>query len=418
MYRLEWIEQLKLRAAAPPQAAELSRVSPTVWKLGATSFLTDVSSEMVNSALPVYVVLHLQLNPLQYGAIDGVANGIAVALIAVAAGVVADRTRRHKLVAAAGYAVSALCKLLLLAVGGAWAGLAAVTAIDRTGKGARAAPRDALLSLSSPGPRLATAFAVHRSLDAGGSLLGPIAAFGLLAALPGAFDAVWVTSFVFAALGLAVLWLFVDDKTPASETPALPLSRAAVAGLVGEPRFRALAACSALLALATLSDGFLYLQLQSRSGLAPQFFPLYYVATASVYAALSFPAGRAADRWGRARVVVAGYALLGVLYLALLAPVGAGPALPAVCVLLLGAHYAATEGVLMALASGITSGEVRTVALALLATGIGFGKMASSLLFGWLWHSGGASAGLVALSGLLALAIGVAWRFLPGRGNV
>ena len=75
MYRLEWIERRKLRATAPPFTNQVATVSPVVWKLGWTSFLTDISSEMVNSVLPVYLVIHLHLSPLQYGAIDGVYNG-------------------------------------------------------------------------------------------------------------------------------------------------------------------------------------------------------------------------------------------------------------------------------------------------------------------------------------------------------
>jgi len=166
MYRLELIERLKQGPAAkidsrPP-------VSPTVWKLGCTSLLTDISSEMVSSLLPVYLVLHLHMSPLQYGAIDGIYNGIAVVILSLTGGYLADRTRRYKEVAACGYGMSALCKLLLLVVGAVWGWIAAVIAIDRLGKGLRTAPRDALISLSTPAPFLAGAFAVHRALDAGG----------------------------------------------------------------------------------------------------------------------------------------------------------------------------------------------------------------------------------------------------------
>ena len=92
--------------------------------------------------------------------------------------------------------------------------------VDRLGKGIRAAPRDALISLSTPGRSFASAFSVHRAMDACGSLLGPIVAFLLLAALPGQFDAVWVTSFAFAMLGVAALWLFVPKAVPATPAPA------------------------------------------------------------------------------------------------------------------------------------------------------------------------------------------------------
>src|SRR5687767_12907836 len=166
MYRLEWIERRKLRATAPPFTDQVATVSPVVWKLGLTSFLTDISSEMVNSVLPVYLVIHLHLSPLQYGAVDGVYNGLAVILISLASGAFADRSRRHKEVALTGYGLSAVCKLLLFVAGGVWGWLMVVVGLDRIGKGMRSAPRDALISLNTPPHQMASAFSVHRSLDA------------------------------------------------------------------------------------------------------------------------------------------------------------------------------------------------------------------------------------------------------------
>ena len=109
MYRLDWIEQLKLKLTAAPATGAVLTVSPVVWSLGFTSLLTDISTEMVNSALPVYLVLHLHLSPVQYGVIDGLYNGLAVALLSIAAGLIADRSGRHKEVAGFGYALSAGC---------------------------------------------------------------------------------------------------------------------------------------------------------------------------------------------------------------------------------------------------------------------------------------------------------------------
>lgn len=417
MYRLDFVEQLKLQTVARPERRELIGVSPTVWMLGITSLLTDVSAEMVSSILPVYVVLHLHMSPLQYGAIDGVYNGIAVALLAVAGGMIADRTGRHKEVAAFGYGVSAVCKLLLLVAGTAWGSLAAIVAIDRTGKGARTAPRDALISLASRQRSLATAFAVHRSLDAGGSLIGPLVAFALLAQLPGAFDAVWVISFVCALLGVAVLWLFVENPrgirgpatgaTGAPNTPASGPWLATAAGAVRDARLRPLMVAGAVLSLATISDGFLYLTLQQRGHLSMSALPLCYLATACCYMLLSIPIGRVADRWGRAPVLVGGYVAVGVIYvIAIAAPssfVGS-----VMCLCLFGLYYAATEGVLTAMASSLIPEASRTTGLAVVASVVGCAKMGSSLLFGALWHLWGAQFALSFFAAALAAALLVA----------
>ncbi|NML15986.1 MFS transporter [Azohydromonas caseinilytica] len=407
MYRFDWFEQVKLGQASRVDAAAAVRVSPVVWGLGFTSLLTDISSEMVNSTLPVYLVLHLRLSPAQYGLIDGIYNGFAIALLALLAGWLADRHARQKELALAGYGLSTLCKLVLL-VASSWSALLWVVGLDRAGKGLRSAPRDALISLNTPAGQYAGAFAVHRALDACGSLLGPVVGFILLAQLPGAFDAVWVTSFVFGLLGVAVLWFFVPRPAPAMTASPVP-APALAQDLAGRGwitrRFLVLAGCGALLALATISDGFLYLMLQQRHPAATGYFPLFYVATAAVYMLMSVPAGRVADRLGRARIFLGGYAVLGLLYGVLLV---SGPmSVPALlgCLALLGLFNAGTEGVLMAMASAEVPAARRTTGIALIATAIGLSKLLSSVLFGALWQAWGTQVAVSVFIAALALAL-------------
>jgi MFS family permease len=370
--------------------------------LGLTSLFTDVSSEMVSTILPVYLIFFLRLTPLQFGIIDGLYQG-ATALVRLAGGIMADRTRRHKEVAGAGYALSAACKLGLLAAGGAWTALAAVLVLDRTGKGIRTAPRDALISLSTPRANLAMAFGVHRALDTAGALLGPLVAFGLLAWAPNAFDAVFVVSFCVALVGLGVLVLFVENQPLDRETPAnRGLSFPTIGGLLATPRFRALALSGGVLGLVTMSDGFLYLGLQRRLDLGMGFFPLLYVVTALFYFLFAVPAGRLADRIGRGRTFITGYALLTLVYLALLLPSISYWQLIGLLALF-GAYYAATDGVLMALASAALPPGVRSTGLAFLTTATSVARLLSSVLFGALWTWQGEQVAIILfLTGLLA----------------
>ena len=412
MYPLEWIERLKLGRAKPGSPPMV--ISPVVLSLGLTSLLTDVSSEMVNSLLPAYVVLHLHLSPLQFGVIDGLYNGFAIALLSLAAGFIADRTSRQKEVALAGYSLSGACKLLLLAVGTTYSWILVVVGLDRLGKGIRAAPRDALISLNTPASSFASAFSVHRAMDACGSLLGPVIAFLLLAALPGAFDTVWVASFAFAVLGVAALWLFV----PKSADAALAAARAAPAwaGLRSR-RFMVLAGCGALLAMTSISDGFVYLMLQQKTGMGIGYFPLFYVMTATGYMLFSIPAGRLADRTSRAAVLLGGYLMLIALYTVLGSTAQIGMGLMIACLALLGLFYAATEGILMALCSAVIPPERRTAGIAIVATGVGVGKLVSSVTFGALWQSTGVTTSVTVFGAAMGVALLVSWLLLRKTEN-
>jgi MFS family permease len=412
MYRIEWIERLKLSGATGSPRAAPPRVSPVVFSLGFTSLFTDISSEMVNSLLPAWLVLHLHMSPMQFGFIDGLYNGFAIALLSLLAGYLADRNSRQKEVAIAGYALSGLCKLLLLSVAATWGWILLVVGLDRAGKGIRAAPRDALISLNTQPAAFAMAFSVHRAMDAFGSLLGPIAAFALLALLPGAYDAVWVTSFFFAVIGVAVLWLFVPKAATAVATATAAESPRPVWSPWKSRRFLALTACGALLAGTTISDGFLYLLLQQKSATPAGFFPLFYVITAAAYMLLSIPAGRLADRTSRSRVFLGGYAVLVVLYVLLLLAdrVSTGELIG--CLALFGLYYAATEGILMALASVVIPPAHRTSGLAIVGTAIGLTKLLSSVAFGALWQSIGVRAAVIAFVLVLGAALAISLALL------
>jgi MFS family permease len=409
MYKVESTGAL-LRAHRRLFARRGARVSRIVILLGFTSLFTDISSEMVAAVLPLYLVYTLGLTPFQFGIVDGVYQG-AAAIVRIGGGFAADRWQRHKEVAVVGYGLSAACKLALLAVGSAWAALTAVILVDRTGKGIRTAPRDALISLNTPKPQLASAFGVHRALDTTGAVLGPVIAFALLSLVPLGFDTIFVTSFCFALVGLGILVLFVDGRSRAedAEPPSEePLKLRAAFALLGAGRFRTVVLVAGALSVMTMSDGFLYLGLQQRLDFDFGFFPLLYVGTASVYMLLAAPMGRLADRVGRGTVFVGGYALLLLVYTSLLVPFE-GIAVLLLYLVLFGAFYAATDGVLMAIASAVLPGRLRASGLALLVATTSVGRLLASLLFGAVWTWVGLEAAVVVfvIGLLIAIALTV-----------
>jgi MFS family permease len=374
------------------------QVNRNVVYLGLTSFFTDISAEMVGTVLPIYLLFTLRVAAFQLGVVDGLYQG-ATALVQVVAGGIADRGR-HKEVAVVGYALSGLGKLGLLAAGGALGPVVGIVLADRAGKGIRTAPRDALISLSSEPAHLGASFGVHRALDTAGALLGPLIAFGLLALVPGRFDTVFVVSACFAALGLATLVVLVQGHAAPKEQRAHLSSRVALA-LLTKPRFLVLVLAGGGLGLVTISDAFVYLSFQHRLGFDARFVPLLYVVTSFAYLALAVPVGRLADRWRRDRVLVAGYVLLVLVYVGLLAP-GLGAALFIAVLLTFGAYYACTDGVMSALASAVLPEELRTTGLAMLQTVVALSRLVASALFGALWTLGGLHATTeVFLAGLL-----------------
>ncbi|WP_410633624.1 MFS transporter [Amycolatopsis sp. cmx-4-83] len=368
-------------AAGTDRKPALKRVSANVVALGMVSLVTDVSSEMVTAVLPLYLVLGLGLNPLQFGLLDGLYAG-ATAVVRVLGGHLADRWRRLKAVAGFGYGLSAVCKLGLVAAGSSVAAIGVVLAADRTGKGLRTGPRDALISLSSEPATLGRSFGVHRAMDTVGAFLGPLVAMAVLALSLGSYPSVFVTSFCIAAIAVLLLALFVHDRPATADRAAVSL-RAAL-GLLRQQDFRRVALWAALLGLVTVGDSFVYLVLQRRWEIAATWFPLLPLGTAGVYLVLAVPLGKLADRAGRWPVFLGGHAAL-CLALVLLCGPQAGIWLGIVALGLHGVFYAATDGVLMAAAGPLIPRDLRGTGMAVVQTGQAVARMVSSVLFGLAW---------------------------------
>jgi len=403
-------------------------VSTTVVTFGIVSMLTDISSESITAVLPLYVTAYLGMSTIAYGFLDGLYQGVS-ALVRIAGGYTSDRLDQPKWVAFVGYAVAAVARVGLLFASG-FAALTAVISADRIGKGIRTAPRDSVITASSLPDNLGTSFGVHRTLDNIGAAIGPLLAFVILLLIPDGYGTIFMASLAFAAVGVTILGLFVpnvrtrpkpekDVRTDApsgSAASGSPVSSGTSAKTRPAPRpkfewrvvasgpMRRVLAAAGILGLLTIGDGFIYLVLQSRSDFAAQWFPLLYVGTNIAFLALAIPLGRLSDRIGRARVFVFGHAGLLAAYVVATLPV-ADVVATLMCLAFLGAFYAATDGVLAALAAQLTTPETHGTGIAAAQTVVAVTRFLSAAGFGILWYAVGRETSMLIVAGLLVIAI-------------
>ncbi len=394
----------------PAVTATTKRVAvpATVLLLGTVSVLTDISTEMVNAVLPLYLTAQVGLGLLAYGFVDGLYQGVS-ALVRMAGGYASDRLGRPKYVAVVGYGLSALTRIAMVSAH-TFPAISAVITADRLGKGVRTAPRDALIADATEPSQLGRSFGVHRAMDTVGAAIGPLVAFALLWWVPSGYNSIFVTSFAIGLIGLAVLVLFVPDartvKRSLAEKPRI--LKAAFASSLRKPLI-----AFALLGLLTVSDGFIYLSLQQRDDFAAAWFPLLFVGTNVAYLAFAVPFGRLADRIGKAPVLVGAHVALIASYLMSGGP-WQGLASTVATLLLLGIFYAGTDGVLAALVSRIAGPQGRGSALAAAQTVVVISRFAASLSFGALWTATGRAPALLWMSLALAAALPLAAWLLRG----
>lgn len=403
----------------------------TVLALSFTSFFTDISSEMVAAVIPLFLTTQLGFTPFLFGAFQA-AYEIANAVLRVVGGIIADRTKKPKQTAAAGYGISTASRIGLLTATVASAPVVPFLLIDRLGKGLRTGPRDAMISLSTPEKSWGTAFGFHRTLDAAGAMIGPLLAFGILLALPGSFTSIFSFSVGFGLLGFAVITMWVRNprikrpKTPSAEIQArdsTSSTRALLRSLYDNRGFRRIATTGMAFSLFMIGDGFIYLVIFEASqnsstvgigGFGAEWFPLLFVGTAVGFLATATPLGRLADRMGRARVWVMGQCALALVLLSLIFQPTSVAAIAGILALL-GLFYGATDGVLPALAAGVIPDEHRSAGLSVLSTLVAIARTVSAFAFGLIWEQVSVDSALMIMCGGLVLAIGTVGAFVVLR---
>jgi MFS family permease len=361
--------------------------------------LMDISSEMIHSLLPLFMVSALGLSTTTIGFIEGIAEGTAM-VVKVFSGSLSDYLGKRKWIAAFGYGLSAFTKPFFALANGVGF-IFAARMMDRIGKGIRGAPRDALIADITPGAMRGAAFGLRQSLDTLGAFIGPLLAVGLMLLWANDFRRVfWIA--VIPAFLAVLLIMFGVSEPDQQEKPRLgnPISRANLQRLSAS--YWLVVSIGAVFTLARFSDAFLILRAQ-QVGVPTSLVPLVMVAMNVVYAASAYPFGQWSDKVSRVKMLAWGLLVLILADLVLAA--GTSWLYLALGVALWGVHMGMTQGLLAALVAATAPPDLRGTAFGLFYLISGLALFVASAAAGWLWDAYGAAFTFYAGAGFCGLTL-------------
>ena len=351
--------------------------SRNVFFTGLVSFFMDVSSEMIFPLVPLFLANVLGVNMSMIGMIEGIAESTA-SLLKVFSGWLSDRIGQRKNLMLAGYAISTLSRPIM-AMAGAWQQVLASRFTDRLGKGIRTAPRDAIIAEATQSTHLGRAFSLHRAMDTLGAVVGPALTFALLGFFNNDYRKIFWLSMVPGVIAVILIILFIYEKKkqpkPEVERPKLSFNHF-------DWKVKFFLVISALFALGNSSDAFLILRAQ-QIGIPTLTIPVVYLVFNLVYSLSALPAGMAADRFGKKRIILLGFVLFAGLYYGF----AVAKNISSIWILfgLYGLFMGFTEGVQKAFLATIIPPDFMATAFGVYAAAVGLTMLPASLIAGWLW---------------------------------
>lgn len=363
--------------------------------LGLVSLFVDMSTEMVYPLVPLYLTATLGATPAIVGIIEGIAESLA-SLLKVMSGYIGDVYQNKKRLAFVGYSGAVVYKVALL-FAASWPGVLLARVIDRTGKGIRTAPRDALVAQSGDKKKLGGSFGLHKMLDMAGSAAGALLAYFFIAGGV-SFHRAFLYSIIPAVIGIIIITLVREEKSCEVTHEKLSLS-----GLKLDGKLKAYLAAIFVFCLGNSSNTFLLLKAGERGFSAAQVILLYFLFNVST-SALAIPSGRLSDKYGRSRVLVPGYLIYGLVYFGF----AAFTAKPVVTLLFVayGAYTAFIGGAERAFIVENSPTCLKGTVLGLYGMLQGVGLLFSSVIAGLLWDKFGSNAPFI-FGGVIGIASAV-----------
>jgi MFS family permease len=372
-----------MSSESPRTGAERSGIPRTIWTLGFVSLFMDLSSELVHSLLPVFMVTTLGASALTVGVIEGVAESTSM-LIKVFSGAISDFMGRRKGLLLLGYGVAALSKPLFPLAHSVEVVFTA-RFLDRIGKGIRGAPRDALVADVSPPSIRGACFGLRQSMDTVGAVLGPAMAIVLMLWLADIQLVLWF-AVIPAIVAVALIFVGVKEPTPVSRerTFRSPIHWRVLPGF--SRGYWWVVVIGGVFTLARFSEAFLVLRAQ-QTGLSVAWVPLVMVVMAIFYALSAYPAGWLSDRISRTKLLCMG---MGLLILADLVLAGSGSFITMMLgVALWGLHMGFSQGILASLVADTAPMDLKGTAFGIFNLVSGVCMLIASVLAGAIWQGMG-----------------------------
>lgn len=381
------------------QLTEKASIPAGVWVLGFVSLLMDISSEMIHSLLPLFLVGTLGASALIVGLIEGLAESTAL-IVKVFSGALSDYLGKRKGLALFGYALGALTKPLF-AMAPTTGIVLTARLLDRIGKGVRGAPRDALVADIAPPEMRGAAFGLRQSLDTVGAFLGPLLAVGLMLLWANDFRAVFWVAVIPGLMAVALLLFGVrEPERHVEQKRTNPIRRENLKRL--SRAYWWVVGVGAVFTLARFSEAFLVLRAQ-QSGIAVALVPLVMVAMNVVYAASAYPFGKLSDRMSQKKLLALGLVVLIAADLVLALDDHWTTVLAGVA--LWGVHMGMTQGLLATMVADTAPADLRGTAFGFFNLVSGVAMLIASVVAGLLWDSLGAATTFYAGAGFCLLAL-------------
>lgn len=390
----------------------LKQIPAAVWILGFVSMLMDISSEVIHSLLPLFMVTTLGASAFAVGLVEGLAESTAL-IVKIFSGALSDYLGKRKGLAVFGYALGALTKPLFAIAPTAGIVLTA-RLLDRVGKGIRGAPRDALVADLTPPHMRGAAFGLRQSLDTVGAFLGPLLAVGLMLLWANDFRAVFWVAVIPGLASVALLAFGLHEPAHRqTDRRTNPIRRENLRRL--STPYWWVVGVGAVFTLARFSEAFLVLRAQ-QGGVPIALVPLVMVAMNLVYSLSAYPFGKLSDRMSHSSLLAFGLAVLIAADLVLAANDHWGIILAGVA--LWGVHMGITQGLLATMVADTAPADLRGTAYGFFNLVSGIAMLFASIVAGFLWDRLGAAFTFYAGAGFCAIAlIGLAWHSTTRQGR-